>query len=145
MNQINNNYNNNFLFPLGFCYASFIVSLVKLFVRHTFVVFCCCLFQLYVNELTAYKQQACWWAHHHSSYLCFFLNKFLFKPTMKQKSVTVLCHVSADWSMARVRHWPWTPPTRYDTNHTFTTPSLARTGHLNTYCNPWQQWRVIYH
>ena len=47
------------LFPLGIfvccCYDSFIVSLVKLFVSHTFVV----VFQLYVNELTAYKEQTC--------------------------------------------------------------------------------------
>lgn len=38
------------------CYVSFIVSLLKLFVRHTFVF----RFQLYANELTAYEPQACW-------------------------------------------------------------------------------------
>ena len=51
--------------------------LVKLFVRYIFLFL---FFQLYVNELTAYKQQACWWAHDHSLYLYFIANKFLFKP-----------------------------------------------------------------
>ena len=36
----------------------------------------------------ACKQQACWWAHYHSLYLYFVLNKFLFKPTVKANFVT---------------------------------------------------------
>ena len=45
------------LFPFLFCccYVSFIVSLVKLFVRHTFL-----LLQPYVNDLTACKPPVCW-------------------------------------------------------------------------------------
>ena len=35
---------------------------------------------LYVNELNAGKQQACWRAHNHSLYFYFVLHKFLFKP-----------------------------------------------------------------
>ena len=57
-------------------YISFIVSYMTLFVRHTFVF----LFQRYVNELTAYKPQACWRAHDHLLYLYFALKAVLFKP-----------------------------------------------------------------
>ena len=74
------------LFPLGFFVVSFIVSLVKFFVCHIFVPTPpsppppSLYIQLYVNELAACKQQACWWAHDHSLYLYFVLNQFLFKP-----------------------------------------------------------------
>ena len=57
--------------------VSFIISLVKLFSRHTFA-----FFQRYLNELIAYKQQACWWARNHSLYLYFVFNKFLFKAVI---------------------------------------------------------------
>ena len=57
-------------------YISIIVSYMTLFVRHTFVF----LFQRYVNELTAYKPQACWRAHDHLLYLYFALKAVLFKP-----------------------------------------------------------------
>ena len=62
-------------FLLDFSCVSFIVSLVKLFVRHIF--FC---FELHINEFTAYKKQACWWAHDHSLYFYFVWNKFLCNP-----------------------------------------------------------------
>ena len=34
----------------------------------------CVASDLSVDELTTYKQQACWWAHEHSLYLYFVLN-----------------------------------------------------------------------
>ena len=48
------------LFPLVFCLVSFIVSLVKLeFISNCSSPIHFFLFQLYVNELTACKPQAC--------------------------------------------------------------------------------------
>ena len=57
-----------------FCYVSFIVSEVKLFVRHTLCIF---------PTVWAHRSSpiACWWAHNDSLYLYFVSNKFLFKPT----------------------------------------------------------------
>ena len=108
------------------------------------------------NELTAYKQQACWWAHNNSLHLYFvFLNKFLFKPNMctvlfrfTKQSVFCCCKKRLLWSDLDSERWQCphfrfffkTPEAiiRYEWRNEAISPSLDR--HFSSLSSGWWYW-----